>query len=488
MLILKLAVRNLLRHPRKTALLGILIALGMALLFAANAVFQGTNTGLRASFVGSLTGHAAVSARAETAYSLFGSEVPIVSEYESIPPIPSFSDLSDLLDGLDGMAVWTPVVAGLAQMRVAGYVVNVPVFGVDPDSYFAVCPDIVLESGDPAALASGGVFINSVLYKTIETAIGRPLAPAEDIVFGMYSGGSFRLKKGTFAGVQRYVSSTEALDRVVLADATLVRSIANYTMGFVAAEDSVAADEADAGGNFDLDSLFMEADDQLAAAGDGLTLELVENTMADTTRRDALVMTDAAAWSFALVRAVDGQERTLMRSLEAAVGGRGQIWRPMGWREAAGSSAQALFAVQAAFYVGLGFVALGAVLVIMNALVISVLERSAEIGTMRGLGAGAPFIRRLFIAESMLLTMSAALVGVCVGLLLSGWLERAGLRVSNPLLVTLFGGPRIRPLATAGSVLSHLVLALCIGASAWIYPVSLAMRVEPVAAMNGSTT
>jgi len=142
--------------------------------------------------------------------------------------------------------------------------------------------------------------------------------------------------------------------------------------------------------------------------------------------------------------------------------------------------------VQTAFYVGLGFVSLGAILVIMNALVISVLERSAEIGTMRGLGAGAGFIRRLFVAESMLLTLGAALVGVLAGAMLSIWLSRVGLTVSNPLLVSLFGGVAIRPVPTLSAMMYHLGLAAVVGALAWIYPVSLAMRIQPVTAMNGN--
>ncbi|OHD26340.1 MAG: hypothetical protein A2Y38_00130 [Spirochaetes bacterium GWB1_59_5] len=482
MLILKLAVRNLLRHPRKTFLLGTLIAVGMAALFVANAVFDSTNSGLESSFIRSLTGDAAISARSETAFSLFGSEVPIVSEYESIPPIPGFAELVATVQNVGEVDAWTPVVSGVAQMRVGGYAVNVPVFGVDPASYFAVCSDIVIERGDVSTLASGGVFINAVLAATVEATIGRPLALGEDIVFGMYSGGSFRLKKGTFSGVHRYVSSTESLDRVVLADATLVRSIANYTLGFASRDAPSYALEAQE--SFDLDDLFSDAADVDTSSGSGLTLEAVEASMADTSERDALVMTDAAAWSFVLVRAKEGLKDSISGLLAKALDDAGLDCRAMGWRSAAGTSAQALFAVQAAFYVGLGFVALGAVLVIMNALVISVLERSAEIGTMRGLGAGSSFIRSLFIAESMLLTMSAALVGILAGALLSAWLYDTGVAVTNPLLVSLFGGTMLRPVPTLRSVLMHLVLAAVVGASAWIYPVSLAMKVQPVAAMN----
>jgi len=483
MLVLKLAARNLARHLRKTLLLGFLIAVGMAALFVANAVFESTNSGLEASYIRSLTGDAVIAARSETSFGLFGSEVPIVSDYEAIPPMDGYSRLAGLLGGMDGVQAWTPLVSGLAQMRIGGYAINVPVFGVDPGSYFEVCSDIQVDSGDVSELSRGGVFINAALAGSIELAIGRPLRIGEEIVFGMYSGGSFRLKKGSFAGAHRYVGSSESLDRVVLADPVIVRSIANYTLGYARGDRPSIEPAADEG--FNLDDLFSDAVDVSAHAGTGLTLADVEASMADTGARDALVMTDAAAWSFALIKATEGQGDAIVGRLRKYIETLDLPYRAMGWRGAAGTGAQALFAVQAAFYVGLGFVALGAVLVIMNALVISVLERSSEIGTMRGLGAGASFIRRLFIAESMILTLGAALAGILLGVIFAKWLSHIGIRVANPLLISMFGGTVIRPLASGASVARHLLLAGIVGACAWVYPVSLAMRVQPVAAMNG---
>lgn len=484
MLILKLAVRNLARHLRKTLLLGSLIAVGIAALFVANAVFHSTNTGLESTFVRSLTGDAALSAGGDLAFSLFGSEVPIVSEYESIPPMDGYALIADRLDRLDIVESYTPIVSGVAQIRVGGYTANVPVFGVDPASYFKVCSDVTIEHGNVDELAAGGVFINATLAKAMETALGRALTPGEEVIFGMYSNGSFRLKKGHFSGVHRYVGTNEALDRVVLADATIVRSIANYTLGY-AVQGAVQGSVVDDQPAFDLDSLFLDVSD-VSEQAEGLTLDAVEASMADTSERDALVMTDAAAWSFVLLRARDGRRAQLENQVRAAIRESGLDIRVLSWQAAAGTSAQALFAVQTAFYVGLGFVALGAVLVIMNALVISVLERSVEIGTMRGLGAGAGFIRRLFVAESMVLTVGAAIVGLLGGALLANGLSKAGIVLTNPLLVSLFGGPTVRPVPTFSSALYHLGLAAIVGALAWIYPVSLAMRIQPVVAMNGS--
>jgi len=481
MLILKLALRNLRRHLRKTLLLGALIALGIAALFMANAVFQGTNEGLEASLVRSLTGDAVLAQAGEEAFSLFGSEVPIVSEYEGIPPLAAFTELWPRIKALPSVAAATPVVSGAAQLTIGGYAVKAALFGVDPASYLDVCSDVSVTLGEPALLADRGVMLNAALAAQAEAALGRPLALGEPVLLSMYAGGSFRLREGRLAGVHAYPSRTEALDRVVLADPLLVRALAGYTLGNA----RLGTEPEAASESFDLDALFSDAVDLAEQTEAGLDLASVEARLADTAERDLAAAVDESAWSFILLAAKGGDRARLERELAALLAGGDHGARLLSWRSAAGMSAQALFALQSAFYVGLGFVALGAVLVITNALVISVLERVPEIGTMRSLGAGAPFVRSLFIAESLLLTGLAALVGVALGAVASAALARSGIALTNALLITLFGGARLLPRVTLGAMLLHLALALAVGALAWIYPVRLAMRIRPVTAMNG---
>lgn len=482
MLIIKLAVRNLLRHLPKTLVIGGLIAFGVGGLYFANAVFESSTKGMRASFVRSLTGDLALSARGQVAYGLFGSEVPIVSEYESIPAITAFPVLAEGFAGLDGLEAWTPLVSAAAQLRVGRRAIGlVPVFGVDPGSYFKVCSDLIIERGDPADLSKGGVFLSAPLAELIETRLNRKLRVREAFTFSMYSNGSVKVRSGWFAGVHAYPAGTEATDRLVLADPSIVRGLADYTLGFLGSEPALAD-----GGDLDFDALFAEAQDELAADGAAIDLADIEGRLADTAERDLLMSEDAAAWSFALFRAQPGREAILERSLRSLVSERSWDARVLSWRQAAGTNAQALFAVQGAFYVGMGFIALGAVLVIMNSLVISVLERSAEIGTMRGLGAGAGFIRALFVAESMILTVGAALLGLMVGAALTAAASGAGLELTNPVLTSLFGGSTLRPAASLRSAFMHLGLAAAIGALSWIYPVSLALRIQPASSMGGA--
>ncbi|WP_248963734.1 ABC transporter permease [Sphaerisporangium perillae] len=130
---------------------------------------------------------------------------------------------------------------------------------------------------------------------------------------------------------------------------------------------------------------------------------------------------------------------------------------------------QAAGAAFTGLLLGLGAVALlvGGVGV-ANTMVISVLERRAEIGLRRSLGARRGQIRTQFLAESLLLS---ALGGVGGALLGSG--VSAGYALSQ-------GWPVVVP---SWAVLGGLAATLAIGALAGLYPAIRASRLSPTQAL-----
>ncbi|MEV4174906.1 ABC transporter permease [Nonomuraea sp. NPDC049709] len=130
---------------------------------------------------------------------------------------------------------------------------------------------------------------------------------------------------------------------------------------------------------------------------------------------------------------------------------------------------QATDATLNALLLGLGGVALlvGGVGV-ANTMVISVLERRAEIGLRRSLGATRGQIRLQFLAESLLLSAIGGVGGVLLGIGVTG--AYAGFQ----------GWPAIVPVwAMLGGVLATLV----IGGIAGFYPAVRAARMSPTEAL-----
>ena len=482
-MILKIAFRNICRNTRKTILLGTLIALGMAFLFFANAVFESADQGVRTSFVGSLTGDVVMGAETETPFSLFGNEIPVIDDYEVIPSIPGYADISEDLDSLSNAQAYTPVVSAAAGIEIEKYRGTAAVFGIVSESYFAVCHDISVVSGNPADIAAGGIFLCQPLVKAVESKLGRPLKTGEEIKLSLYSNGSFKLRKGTYAGCHSYINQTAPFDAIILADPTIVRGLIDYTAGNLLASDEKKGEEAEDADDFDLDTLFAEAEDTEKTEDESFSLDKIESILADTTERDALSQVSSSAWSFVLFSAKEGAEKQLKKELSALAKDNRWNVEIKSWRKGAGLSAQMVFALKAAFDVGILFIVIGAVLVVVNALVISVLERSYEIGTMRGIGAGKPFISALFIAESMMLTLTAATIGIIIGAIASVAFS-GGIALHNDLLITMFGGDVLRPVVTFKNIALHFAGAALVGALSWIYPVSLAVKIQPVMIMG----
>jgi ABC-type antimicrobial peptide transport system permease subunit len=71
------------------------------------------------------------------------------------------------------------------------------------------------------------------------------------------------------------------------------------------------------------------------------------------------------------------------------------------------------------FNSGFFVVAFATLIILVDSLIIGVLERVQEIGTMRALGATKGFIRRAFLAENDDLTTVAGFLGIATGVAVS---------------------------------------------------------------------
>jgi putative ABC transport system permease protein len=117
--------------------------------------------------------------------------------------------------------------------------------------------------------------------------------------------------------------------------------------------------------------------------------------------------------------------------------------------------------------VGIGVVVGG--IVIMNIMLMSVTERTHEIGIRKAVGASAHDIRKQFLAESILLASLGGVLGLA-----SGWAfaELVALVSPHPAPVTLW------------SVAVAVALGAGVGVVFGVYPASRAARLDPIAAMR----
>ncbi|MBC7895764.1 MAG: ABC transporter permease [Cytophagaceae bacterium] len=127
---------------------------------------------------------------------------------------------------------------------------------------------------------------------------------------------------------------------------------------------------------------------------------------------------------------------------------------------------QLLFAIVPAI-VSIGIVVGG--IVIMNIMLMSVSERTHEIGIRKALGARAKDIENQFLAEAIALAFMGGFLGVAVG-----WLMAAAVAAASPLPTRV----------TWWSVAIALSLGAGVGIIFGVYPARRAARLDPIAAMR----
>jgi len=121
----------------------------------------------------------------------------------------------------------------------------------------------------------------------------------------------------------------------------------------------------------------------------------------------------------------------------------------------------------------LGLAILIAVLGIVNTLVLTVIERTRELGMLRAVGATRPQVRRMVVLESVVIAVYGAVLGIALGVLFAAAFQR------------MLADQGISVLSIPwGALAAFLVLAAAVGWLAALWPAFRAGRIDVLRAVT----
>lgn len=481
-MILKLAYKNVISR-RSSIVIILFIAFAITLLCVANAVFDSTEQGVQSNYISSFTGDLYIRPSEKLQLSLFGDETPVTGELTSIDCLRPYSEIKDYLMSLPYVTHAVGQVSGMTAMECGGTRVPIYLFGVNGDEYIQAMNSIHVLEGKPFSQGERGVMFSKSTAQKYGVHIG------DIIQFVVADGPYVRIRAAPLTAIFDYELYNDIFDRFVLSDSDTARSLFDISDSsgdeeIYISEDSMSLLDQD----MDLDSLFDDAFDtevfeETPVVEEEPELPLLEQNESENES----IYIPSTSWNFIVVRLMPGVSwKKTIKKLNREFKKRAWPVQAMDWRHAAGSTALYLYWMRIIFNAGIIIVLAAGFIIINNTLVINVLDRTQEIGTMRAVGAKKRYISLECMIETFMLTVTSGVIGILLGMWCCHLITKAHIVLHNSFLVQLFGGDALVIAVTGPNILKMVILSVLLGLLGWVYPVINAVKISPVRAMQGA--
>jgi putative ABC transport system permease protein len=492
MIVAQIAYGNLFLHKSKTIILGVIMSLGIAVLFVGNSLIDTAVNGLHNLFVGGFTGDLMITGPTSFPTTIFGETA---GGEQVVPHISKLQSYVDFLSKDKNVASTLPILSGQMAIGLGEQVIGRgSAFGVniaDYRNFFS--NNLTLVNGAwPQKSDSSWIVISEQSDAILSKAAGKQIVPGDKVILSALgdTAGTV-IREVTVKGIIKFNQSNQQLSGISLVDADTMRDL----LGFASLSDGAAKlsrEEQQFVVGFNPDSLFGGSSagpstDQ-ASATTAQAADPPAQTSAAPTTATATAATSAVtpAWQFLLIKLNPGANANKVQSnLKSYVGSLDQSDHVQDWIAGAGTVARTAVTIRLVFDLLVSIVAVVIILITMNVLVISISERVPEIGTLRALGARKSFIRWMILLETSFLALIAGLVGLAAGFLVLELLRKTGLKAPNLFFEGLFGGPKLFPEISASGAVKAFLWIFGMSILSSLYPIMLALKIRPVVAMQG---
>lgn len=415
-LLLALAVRNLFRHKRRTALTAAALVLGIGIMILGRAWTDAMELAVVEPAKNATLGHIQVFAQDAAADE--GGHVSFIMPQNNYRLIPNPRHLI-----LGVLGEEPRLSAGLSRLMVAALLssgetsVEAILIGIDPEARGDVYPELALRKGRHFRKGEKGILLNRGVAKKLHVGVGERL-----VALGTTADGRLQ-------GV-----------RLLVTGVWMVKGLDAYEWGACFTD--------------------LGAVQELLDVGESAGVVIFRQR-------------EARAPSQPIAAAVNASFRR--QGLRAQA----YTWEEMGG-PFIGGMLLTRFIARIMDLVMTLIVAAG----VLNTALMSVFERTREVGTMRALGAHRSRVIVLFLLEALLLGLGAALGGAGLGTGLVGFFSRVGIPAFSEAQRYSYGGDFLFPRLNWGDVATVPALMTLVCVTAAVGPALMAARMRPAEALR----
>ena len=502
--IIKLALRNLKEHKSKTLIIAMFILFGVAIVVMGNSFLESVNRGLEKDFRANITGDLAISVVPEkgTIIDVFGvNSTNIGGEIPQIPALNDLERIEEILAETEGIKKQSKLISAqvilskdaeidfsvLADDDKDLGIMDLPIsmlFAGEEGSFWELFPDLKMIEGRYPAPGSNEIIVDTRVIEGFQKSWDKPLNLGDDVLLASMGG---VIREGKVVGIFKPANEYSAMFQTVYCEPGLARSFAELTYASSFTQelpDSVDLSISDMSEDdlFGDDDFFGDIEDDtsiLATSND------FDNILGDTTLRDQLNQTDDGSWQFVLAKLENPRaDKKVVAALNKRFKEEGLNAQAMDWKKAAFSYSGTVDGIGFIFNLLIIILAVVVFIIIMNTMVVSVIERTSEIGTMRAIGAEKKFVKKLFYSEAVILTSLSSLAGIIFAFICMAIFNSFNIAITNSIAKMILGGGLLHFSPTPGIIITTILVALLGSIISNRYPVKSALKITPIKALS----
>ena len=503
--IIKLALRNLKEHKSKTLIISMFILFGVAIVIMGNSFLESVNRGLEKDFRANVTGDLAISVIPEkgTMIDVFGvNSRNITGEIPQIPALADLEKIEKILAETDGIKKQSKLISAQVILSKDAEIdfsvmqdddkdlglMDLPIsmlFAGETGSFWELFPDLKMVEGRYPAKGSNEIIVDTRVIEGFKKTWNKTLEVGDEVLLASMGG---VIREGKVVGIFKPANEYSAMFQSVYCEPGLARAFAELTYANSFSQDlpdsvdlsiSEMSEEDFFGGD---DDMFGEIDDDTSILGNTADFDSI---LGDTSLRDELNKTDDGAWQFVLAKLDNPHaDKKIVAALNKRFKEEGVNALAMDWKKAAISYSGTVEGISFIFNLLIIILAIVVFIIIMNTMVVSVIERTSEIGTMRAIGAERKFVKRLFYSEAVMLTSISSLAGIILAFICMAIFNSFNIAVTNSIAKMILGGGLLHFSPTPLIIIITIVIAILGSVLSNIYPVVSALRITPIKALS----